>query len=437
MKRILLFFIAAIVSTSAISQQISKTIDFGKLEKNLQGSNSDIENPKKNSKPKTWFTRGELLYEINQAMLLDARSGMTANEFKLIVGNPNEVKQETIDNSEYQVFIMDRTNFYFNVNEELESWVVTNPIVEKPLFLAYEAYLKTKELDDKGKMDKKLAEDLSNLKYAFMNNATNYYALKDYEGAFENFKKSIEIGQDPLVNQVDTLVVYYTGLSAQLAKKLEDAISFYKQFIDYGNTGDGSVYYNIFEAYKELDRTDEGLKFLEEGFTQYPNNQNILYSLIQYYLDKGEDPSKVFVYLNKAIEQNPNESSLQFAAGTLHDKLENYEEAAKSYSKALEIKPDFFDAAYNLGALYYNSGVKFIEEANKVPAKELEKYDALMEKANVDFKKCIPYMEKAHEINPKEPNALETLKNLYFRFRNESEEYANKLKEINESIEQL
>ena len=46
-------------------------------------------------------------------------------------------------------------------------------------------------------------------------------------------------------------------------------------------------------------------------------------------------------------------------------------------------------------------------------------------------------MEKAHEINPKEPNALETLKNLYFRFRNESEEYANKLKEINESIEQL
>ena len=67
----------------------------------------------------------------------------------------------------------------------------------------------------------------------------------------------------------------------------------------------------------------------------------------------------------------------------------------------------------------------------------MEKYDALMEKANVEFKKCIPYMEKAHEINPKEPNALETLKNLYFRFRNESEEYANKLKEINESIEQL
>ncbi|HOP03742.1 MAG TPA: tetratricopeptide repeat protein [Tenuifilaceae bacterium] len=369
-------------------------------------------------------------------MLLGTSSGMTANNFKLIVGNPNEVKQETIDSVEYQAFVMDRIKFYFNINEELESWVITKPIVDKPLFLAYEAYMKSKELDEKGKIDKNLSESLQNLKYAFLSDATNLYSLKDYEGAYINFKKSVEIGKNPLVNQVDTLVLYYTGLSAQLAKKLDDAIPFYKQYIEYGNTGDGSVFYNTFEAYKELGKPEEGLQFLEEGFTKFPNNQNILYSLIQYYLDQGEDPSKVFVYLNKAIEQNPNESSLLFAAGTLHDKLGNFEEAVNSYTKALEINADFFDAAYNLGALYYNRGVKFIEEANKVPAKELDKYDALMEKANLEFKKCIPFMEKAHEINSTETNTLETLKNLYFRFRNESEEYAKKLEETNKKIEQ-
>ncbi len=436
MKRILFLFLAVIVSTSAISQQTSKTTDFEKLEKKLQESNADTENPKKNMKAKTWLTRGDLLYEINQSMLLGTSSGMTANNFKLIVGNPNEVKQETIDSVEYQAFVMDRIKFYFNINEELESWVITKPIVDKPLFLAYEAYMKSKELDEKGKIDKNLSESLQNLKYAFLSDATNLYSLKDYEGAYINFKKSVEIGKNPLVNQVDTLVLYYTGLSAQLAKKLDDAIPFYKQYIEYGNTGDGSVFYNTFEAYKELGKPEEGLQFLEEGFTKFPNNQNILYSLIQYYLDQGEDPSKVFVYLNKAIEQNPNESSLLFAAGTLHDKLGNFEEAVNSYTKALEINADFFDAAYNLGALYYNRGVKFIEEANKVPAKELDKYDALMEKANLEFKKCIPFMEKAHEINSTETNTLETLKNLYFRFRNESEEYAKKLEETNKKIEQ-
>jgi hypothetical protein len=46
-------------------------------------------------------------------------------------------------------------------------------------------------------------------------------------------------------------------------------------------------------------------------------------------------------------------------------------------------------------------------------------------------------METAHEINPKDKNSLETLKNLYFRYRNESDEYAKKLEVINEKLNQL
>ena len=29
------------------------------------------------------------------------------------------------------------------------------------------------------------------------------------------------------------------------------------------------------------------------------------------------------------------------------------------YKKAIELKPDYFDANYNLGALYFNEGVRF------------------------------------------------------------------------------
>lgn len=435
MKRIILLMNVLLIAGLCFAQTAKQT-DFNKLAKKVESSKADIENPKKNTAPKTWITRGDIMAEVHESMLLNARSGMNANEFKIVVGQPQEILNKVVDENDYEVFVFDRIKFNF-INNELESWEITNPVVEKPLFLAMEAYLKAKSIDDKGKSDKVLKEKLTALKYLFINEASNFYALKNYNDAYENFVKSIELGENPLVNYVDTLVLYYGGLSAQLAGRLEEAISMYNKSIQYGFTSEGGIYYNIYEAYTGLEKPEEGVRFLEEGFTKFPNNQNVLYSLINFYINRGEDPSKVLVYLKKAQEQDPNEPSLYFAEGILYDKLEKPEDAADSYKKALEIKPDFFDAAYNLGAIYYNIGVKFIEEANKVPARETEKYDALWAKANDYFKKCIPFIERAHEIDPKDRNSLETLKNLYFRYRNENEEYAKKLEAVNEKLNQL
>lgn len=102
--------------------------------------------------------------------------------------------------------------------------------------------------------------------------------------------------------------------------------------------------------------------------------------------------------------------------------------------KAIEIKPDFFDAIYNIGVLYYNKGVKYIEEANLVPAREVEKYDALLGKASIEFKHSLPYMEKAYELDTSNEVVLETLRTLYFRFRNESQEYQDKYDKFNKII---
>jgi len=218
---------------------------------------------------------------------------------------------------------------------------------------------------------------------------------------------------------------------------LEEAIPYYQKSIELGFTNEGSVYFNIFDAYKNLNRGDEGLKYLEEGFLKYPKNTNVLFSLISYYIDKQEDPTKILVYIDKAIETEPNNSSLYFAKGTLYDRLGDSENALTAYKKAIEIDPNFFDAYYNIGALYFNKGVKYIEEANKVPARELDKYDALMEKANAEFKNSMPYMEQAYKVNPNSKEAVEALKNIYFRFRNESQEMMDKYNEFNEKSKQM
>ena len=118
----------------------------------------------------------------------------------------------------------------------------------------------------------------------------------------------------------------------------------------------------------------------------------------------------VLLYLEK-------NSSYYFALGTLYDKLQKTEEATSSYLKAIEFKVDYFDAYYNLGALYYNKGVKQIDVANAVPSNQPDKYEIEKNKADVEFKKAIPYMEKAHEINAKDKFTMESLKTLYYRLK--------------------
>lgn len=430
MKRIILLFSAALISVSLLAQT-SKSVNFNSLEKKIQKSNERITHVKHGLNYATWISRGELMMEAYEAMTLSARAGMTTNEFNIIVGVPKQQSEKEVDGQTITEFQMDRVNFFF-INGQLEYWVFTNNIVENPLSEAYNSFMKAKELDAKGKGSKKLSENLTKLKYHFISEGTAKYAQKEYKESSKYFGVSVEIGELPLVNVVDTVVVYYAGLSAQVGGDNENAVKYYKKALDYKYTADGNIYYNIFEAFAQLERDKEGLEYLQTGFLKFPKNQSILYGLINYYISKGDDPKLVLDYIHKAMETDATEPSLHFAEGTLHDKLENFVEAEKSYKKAIELSPNFFDAIYNLGALYFNAGVKYLEEANKVPAREIEKYDAVMAKANGEFKKSIPYMEKAYELNPKNKAVVETLRNLYFRFRIEGDEMQKKYEQMNE-----
>ena len=162
-----------------------------------------------------------------------------------------------------------------------------------------------------------------------------------------------------------------------------------------------------------------------------------MFSLINHYLTKGDDPSKILDLLDKAINDQPTNASLYFAKATLYDKLGQFDNALASYQKSIEVNPTYFDAYYNIGALYFNKGAKIIEEANKIPPRELDRYDAKIAEANVEYKNALPYMLKAEEVNPTDKNTIEAIKNIYFRFRSESEEMNSKYNEYNEKLKNM
>lgn len=432
MKKLTLF-LSVMLGVNLAFAQTGAQINYSQLEKKLSKSNEEIENPKKSASEKTWVNRAELFMDIYDANIMNARAGMTIGEFNLVVGTPKSKEQVEISGVLLEKFVMERVNFYFN-DGVVERWEVTNPIVEKPLGIALESLKKAIELDVKKKKAKDISNDLIRLKNQSITEGTNAYGFQDYKSAHAYFKSAVEIGVMPQVNQLDTGVVYYSALAAQLGGLYNEAIEMYQKCIDLNYTSNGTVYYNIYEAYVSKGEKDGAVKFLEEGFIKYPSNQNLLFSLIQDYMDRSEDPAKILEYLRKAIEQQPDNAVLYFAEGTLYDRLGNFDGAMASYKKAAEIQPSYFDAYFNMGALYFNLGVKLIEEANKVPAREFEKYDRLMAEANEKFKACIPYMEKASEIKPDDKNTLETLKNIYFRFRSESAEMKAKYDAVMEKL---
>ena len=416
--------------------QTGVQINFDQLKKKVDKSNADIENPKKNIKEGTWIDRAELLMEVYESQLLNTRAGMSVQEFTLLVGQPKNRVQEEQDGVLVEKFIMDRAVFYFT-NNVLEKWEVLNAVVENPLGIAFESLKKAQEIDVKGKKTKNINDSYSRLKRLYISEGSNCYTLKNYNCAYNSFNSVITIGQIPTLNQKDTAIYYYAALSGQLAGMNKEAIELYKKAIELGFYSDGNVYSNIDQSYKALGDSETGLSYLEQGFTKFPKNQNVLISLINYYLNKNEDASKVIVYIDKAIQDDPKNASLHFAKGTLYDKLNDYDKAIATYSEAIAIDPKFFDPYFNLGAIYYNKGVKYLEEANKIPAKDLEKYDAVIAKANVEFKNALPYIEKANEIRPDDKFTIETLKNIYFRYRNESPEMNKKFQEYNDKLKDM
>ncbi|QQS27861.1 MAG: hypothetical protein IPM47_13375 [Sphingobacteriales bacterium] len=89
------------------------------------------------------------------------------------------------------------------------------------------------------------------------------------------------------------------------------------------------------------------------------------------------------------------------------------EKAESYYTKALNIKPDFFDALYNMGALFYNEAADKIKQANELDLSKQKEYDKLSNEAKGLFNKALPYFDKALAVEANDLNTLIALKEIH------------------------
>ncbi len=305
-------------------------------------------------------------------------------------------------------------------------------LVEDPLTEALDSYKKALELDEDGKFQNSVKVKLTLLTNDLTNQAVQAFNDENYDKALQSFEQILELQDIPIIAQdspgaIDTVIIFNAGLAAYNSENYDKAIEYYEQAAETGYN-EARTYSLIANAYQLKKDTIGALEALQEGFEKYPDDNTVLTTMIQIYLDmdKTEDAMK---YLDLAIEREPDNATYYFAQGTLHEKLGRIDEAIESYKKAIEADNDFFNAFYNLGALYYNQGVKQIEVANAVPTNKNEEYEAELAKADEWFKLALPYMERCYELRPEDTMTKESLKNLYYRLK-DMENYNKMLEEL-------
>jgi len=293
-----------------------------------------------------------------------------------------------------------------------------------PLEEAYAACLASKTLDTKGNYTSEVATYITNIASHYENKAISDYNGKKYAEALPSFEKAYEIK-----GSKDTLTLGNCALVADRAANYEKAKLYYQKMID-NKQGYGNTYSSLVNVYLMMKDSVGAMEVLKKGRTAYPNDINLVITETNYFL-KTNNSKEALNNLNIAITAKPKDANLYLVRGNIYDNLanpkdaankdmekpKNYDDLMKSaeadYKKAIELKPDYFDALYNLGVLYNNHGVMYNKMADEII--DNAKNKAANDLATAEFTKALPILEKALEMNPKDRNTMYALKMIYAR----------------------
>jgi tetratricopeptide (TPR) repeat protein len=307
----------------------------------------------------------------------------------------------------------------------------TNPEYQKlannAVQVAYDSYQKSIELDTDKEYQQKNMIGLFACSEQFYNKGVESYNNKDYNNAIDFFEKTIKINN--VFGNKDTLATFNAALCSELAGNNTKAKEHYIS-LTRSNYNQPSIYSSLANIYKSENDTVKAIKAIENGRKKFPESYDLIISEANIYLFTG-NAAKAQNALNTAISKDPNNPTIHFAVGTNYEKMGDMVNAEKSYLKAIELKSDYFDAIYNLGALHVNNAVEIMGRANALALGD-KNYDVLKKQADEQLNKSMPYLEKATEIQPKDVVVLTTLKDIYTRLN-----LLEKLKSVNQKIADL
>lgn len=328
------------------------------------------------------------------------------------------------------------------------------------LFLIYSIFIvqisgqtpSAKSLFDKGiafLQEKKFTEALDSFRKSVKldskqptshaNIGTSLMALKRYEEAIPSFREAVRLAPEN--------GTFHTALCFALSvtKKHTEAISQCEEGVRLNGNMPES-YLALIAALKSAKLSAESAQKAEEAFQKFPDNESLLNSLAESFVETGNflraveiyeklailKPAEAFYqvklaenYLRlerdpealaaaeKALNTDPKHYLAYFFIGKIYFELGQHEEAGSSFQKAAELNPKFVDAKYFLGLSEIRRGryIKAIEHLRLATDSSPENFDYAYELSSALLKATLyeesaAAMRKAIALKPNDFVAL-------------------------------
>ncbi|WP_317896858.1 tetratricopeptide repeat protein [Aurantibacillus circumpalustris] len=282
------------------------------------------------------------------------------------------------------------------------------------------------------------------------NIASGKYKAKKYEEAADYFYKT-GVMNTILYKTIDTANFYNACISATKSKNLDKVITYNKKMVE-AKIAAPYNYEAIYTAELEKGDSTTAMESLRKGRSSFPDDIGLLTQETNLFLEKGKQ-QEALSNLQISIGKDPKNPLFYFITGQIYENLANpkdkvsgkelekpkdFEElflkAESNYLKAIELNPSnkeyLYNSLFNLGAMYNNYG-GYVANHKIEKITDMAKYQKENEtKAQVYYKKAIPYLEKALAIKSDDRSTMSALRKLYLLTGDNTKavEMSNKLK---------
>jgi tetratricopeptide (TPR) repeat protein len=380
MKKVLFLSLSLLASTCAFAQPSVTNAFNANKEGDFEAAAGFIEtaitDPKASTKEKTWRYRGDIYLNI-------------ASDAALLSKYPNAIQ------------------------------------------LSKESYFKNLELDKYGDYKVEVTGSLGKLQ--MLVSAMTDQQLKDdnYCGAADNFITISDISGKFAI--VDSASLFNAGLCYDKCGNNTKALESYKRCADIGyNIPD--VFRYMSEVYLKDGKKEEARKVISDARAKYPKDAELLRTEVNIYL-ADEQYEKAETLLKSLTEADPKNEVIHYILGITYGKLAKKDEEEAAYKSALALKPNYYDALFNSGAMYFNRGLDKEKECETIPPRETAKFNDCTASCKVSFANAVTNLEGAYNNmapemkgTQEERQLIGALKDAYYK----AERYDdyNKMKEL-------